>query len=144
MSQSEGVVVHRRLHHQPTMLKVDLATNKVIGPTSAAFHPDSDGLSVYFDQVLRNLGLGPSDVRIDLSQCVAGLTEHAVAEAGLTIVEDPVEEAPEKVGAAHALIQGWTSLTGKAKVRTSRKLASAAVCTWPGGTWDTIPPPARE
>jgi hypothetical protein len=135
------VVAHRRVHQQPQMLAVDQVSNLVKGPSSAAFMPDSDGLSVYLDGRLTELGLAPADIRTADTQVVAGLSDQAITSLDLQVVADPEEQGPQPLGQAHALIQGSDSLSGKQRTRTARTLASLAVCTYPGGTWQELPLP---
>jgi len=135
------VVAHRRIHHQPNMLSVDQATQLVLRPTSAAFDPDDDGLSVYLDAELQVLGLGPRDVRAVASQLVAGLTQKMIDDAGLTLVEAPDLDDQHPRGPAHALLQGWEGLSLKKRKAKSRALSQSAPCTYPGGSWSDVPCP---
>jgi hypothetical protein len=142
MGESQtSVIAHRRVHHQPQMLAVDQASNLVKGPSSAAFMPDSDGLSVYLDGRLVELGLGPSNIRTAESQVVAGLSAETITSLDLWLVADPEKDGPQPLGQAHALIKGWEELSGKQRKRTARELASHAVCTHPGGPWASLPVP---
>lgn len=138
MSDVGGEILHRRIYRTPQQLVIDQETRRVTGPTSAAFEPDDDGLSVYLESRLTILGLGPKDTRINSSQVVAALDEPVLRLHSLELKPDPeLIEDPQPAGQAHALVQGWPSSRKGAK-KVARELARASRCSFPEGAWESV------
>jgi len=97
-------------------------------PTSGAFQPDSDGVSVYRMSILRASGLTATDLVNDRQNLVVGLPLGEVRSiAGLGVVDDPwptdAYEPSHPRNAAHALIVGWQGLSKNERRRRQRALA---------------------
>src|SRR3712207_6513705 len=103
----DEVYVHRRIPVRPQLLQVDQATSEIVRPSSAAFEPDEDGLSVYIHAKLKRLGLRPSDVRTAADQVVAGLRERDISSVNLALQAQEDLDDPHLRGKAHGLLQGW-------------------------------------
>lgn len=124
--------VHRRIPLRPSHLKVDQATGKVLRPSSAAFSPDEDGLSVYLDSVLAARRVALPALRTKPEQALAGLDEAAITDAGLSVAADPDGLDPNTDrGAAHALIKGWEAMSKREVAVAKDALACACFCTLP-------------
>lgn len=102
-------------------------------PSSGAFEPDEDGVSVYIERVLRAYDLDSNCLMDQPLQGVVALEVTDVVSGGevaLTIVSDPwpqdVEDKSHQRNAAHALIQGLGDLGKKPRRREQRRLATLA------------------
>jgi hypothetical protein len=94
-------------------------------PSSAAFDDDSDGMSVYRQSILDELGLGPRDVILGLSgtYCVVELTVVDLRSAGLGIRPDPDPPDSDHVcDPAHALVRFPADAGKKARLRLQRHM----------------------
>lgn len=115
----------------PNMIAIDTVTG-VRRPTSGVFQPDRDGVSVYRESKLRDVGLGPQDVKISASNRVVSVRAGEVrALDSLGVVDDPwprdIPDACHQRNGAHALIAGWDGLGTGARRRHQRQLARWAV-----------------
>lgn len=100
-------------------------------PTSAAFKPDDDGVSVYRLSLLSVSGLQAADLCSQPEHLVVGLSVQDVRLAGLGVRDDPW---PREVPAlrlrdhprqgAHALIVGWSGVSRGETRRRQRQLAT--------------------
>ena len=128
--------VHRRIPLRQSHMKVDQATGKAVRPSSAAFAPDKDGLSVYLHSALEQRGVELSVVRTNPEQAIAGLEESSIKDAGLFVQLDPDGgDVNQDRGAAHALVKGWEGMSKGQAAVAKDTLACACFCTYPGGAW---------
>jgi hypothetical protein len=120
-------VLRRIPNSGPDMLRSDLVTGER-RPSSGAFKPDEDGISVFREGVLQAVGLGPSAivrnpqnvvVRLPVSDVRAVDSLDVVDAAWPSYVEDP--DNPCYV--AHALIVGWEGLGKKRRRSLQQELA---------------------
>lgn len=110
-------VLQRRL---PSAVSSWVAIDQETGtrrPSSSAFKPDTDGVSVYRDQLLRNARLSVMDLVRSPENLVVGVTVADVRSIHLGVRDDiwPPDGIPhmaEPWQAAHALIVGL-ELLGK-------------------------------
>ncbi|MDX2702165.1 hypothetical protein PV350_04800 [Streptomyces sp. PA03-6a] len=114
----------------PSLMVRDSDTGEVIGPSSAAFSPDTDGTSVYLDSVVQEEGLDPADVTHAETDSVWTLPVDQVRGLDLGVRRDPW---PRDVGdpdhpryAAHALITGLLEMSKKQRIRAQKGLARSA------------------
>lgn len=110
----------------PNMVVVDaLSGNR--RPSSAAFKPDDDGVSVYREGVLRSRGLSAADLVVQPGNLVVSLPVSAVRALSLGVRNDPwprdIPDPDHPRNAAHALIVGWDGL-GKSARRQRQKALS--------------------
>jgi len=110
------------------MLLTNLATGER-RPTTAAFTPDLDGVSVYRESRLRETGLTATAlVRAPQNLVIALGVAEIRRLARLGVRDDPwpqdVPEAEHPRNAAHALIVGWTGLTKSQRKERQRVLAT--------------------
>ncbi|MFB7982473.1 hypothetical protein [Streptomyces vinaceus] len=114
----------------PTHLVRDSATNEVIGPSSAAFAPDTDGASVYLDSLVQARNLTPVDVTHAVTDSVWTLPVEQVRALNLGVRRDPwpqdVDDPEHPRYAAHALITGLIGLSKKQRIRAQKGLANSA------------------
>ncbi len=100
-------------------------------PTSGAFQPDADGVSVYRRARLEEAGLGVEAIITTQSAIVVSLTVEDVRSVKpLGVRDDPwpkdIPDAEHPRNCAHALIIGWHSAGGKKKrLACQRALANA-------------------
>lgn len=100
-----------------------------VGPSSAAFEDDIDGISVFLGSVLTGLGRVAVDVVDRMpGYRVAVLAVSEVRAIGLGITRDPSPaDAPDHVvNSAHALIRLPTALSVKQRLKCQRRLARAS------------------
>jgi hypothetical protein len=118
--------VLRRIPRDPNMLYTDLVTGE-IRPSSGAFKPDSDGVSVFREGVLEAALLEPSAIMRRHDDLVARLLVSDVRALTLDVVDDPwpgdVDDPANRCYVAHALIVGWNGLGKKRRVKLQRELA---------------------
>jgi hypothetical protein len=113
---SDDEIVFRRLSDSsPNMVAIDAITG-VRRPTSGAFKPDDDGVSVYREAKLLIAGLGVADVVRNTLNLVVGLKVGEVRAVQPLDVQDDawppdINESDHPRNAAHALITGWDGLT---------------------------------
>ncbi|MDX2762850.1 hypothetical protein [Streptomyces europaeiscabiei] len=111
----------------PALLVRDSDTNEVIGPSSAAFAPDTDGASVYLDSLVQANSLEPPDVTHAPTDSVWTLPVGQVRELNLGVRRDPwpqdVDDPEHPRYAAHALITGLLGLSKKQRIRAQKGLA---------------------
>jgi hypothetical protein len=98
-------------------------------PSSAAFKPNSDGLSVYCKRLLEEVNLTPFDIRINESDNIFSLTvEQVRGQKPLGIRDDRwpkgIIEESHRRNNAHALIIGWQKLSSNQRKLIQRYLAA--------------------
>lgn len=117
----------------PNLLARDSATGEILGPTSGAFSPDTDGASVYLDSLVQAEGLEARDIRHAETDSVWTLRVNDVRELALGVLRDPwpndVNDPEHPRYAAHALITGLLGVSKKSRIRAQRGLARAASLT---------------
>jgi hypothetical protein len=117
-------VLYRMLF--PTWVSIDKITG-LRRPSSAAFKPDEDGISVYREEILIRDGLNASDLTRNADDPVVSFTVADVRSLSLDVREDawpadvPDPEHPKH--AAHALISGLNELGSSAQLRKRQELA---------------------
>lgn len=104
-------------------------------PTSAAFSPTVDGVSVYRQGVLAEHGMDASHCATATAGEVVGFQTGEVREVGtLDVVPDAwppdVEDPGQMRNAAHALIIGWDLMGKRDRDRARRALAKLPSMTW--------------
>lgn len=118
-------LLRRLSDSSPSMIARDLETNEP-RPSSGAFKPDADGVSVYRRGVLESVGLGPDDVMRDPWNLVVSVEVGDVRSIRLGVVDDPcpsdVDEPQHPRNEAHALITGLEALGKKERRRRQRLL----------------------
>jgi hypothetical protein len=108
-------MVYRRLADGgPNFVTTDLQTGER-RPSSGAFKPDDDGVSVYRHSKLNAAGLGPADLVLRATNVVVRLSVGDVMTVEpLRVVDDAwpadVDEPEHPRNGAHALITGWADL----------------------------------
>ena len=108
-----------------------MATDSVTGtqrPSSGAFMPDGDGVSVYRETLLRQAGLTPADLVRGAGNLVVGLPVGEIREiARLEVADDPwpadADDPEHPRNGAHALIVGWAGLSKNERIRRQRALS---------------------
>ncbi len=125
----DEILLRRVKRDKPDMFKTDSATG-LQRPSSAAFIVHDDGISVYRNLILNNLGLIPQTI-LAPTEIVVSLTATHVRECdGLEVKSDPwprgiQDDHPED--AAHALIIGWRDLPRNRQKNHQRHLARSCV-----------------
>lgn len=121
-------VVWRRLSDDGSNMIAHDAGSGTQRPSSAAFHPDTDGVSVYRVRVLSACGLGPESIVNAPGNLVYALSVRNVRRIEpLDVEADPLTgPGPSCRGRAHALIVGWTDLSRRERIRRQRPLAECA------------------
>lgn len=110
----------------------------IIGPTSAAFSPDTDGTSVFLESALSTNSLGAVDIIHAATDSVWAISVGEVRELsspgdgvsfGLDVVMDPfpqdVDDPEHPRYIAHALIIGLLELGKKPQHRARKSLSTA-------------------
>jgi hypothetical protein len=97
-------------------------------PSSGAFKPDDDGVSVYQSTLLETAGLSPADVMTDSANLVVGFLAADVRGLGLGIRPDrwPPDDQGHPRGVAHALLTGLEELGKNEQHRRRQDLAKVA------------------
>lgn len=127
-SIEDGDRVYRRLSDNgPNMIAVDVLTG-TRRPTSGAFKPDDDGVSVYRESLLRRGSLTAVDVVRAPQNLVVAVPVGAVRSIRpLGVRDDPwptgIPDEDHPRNAAHALIKGWNGLSRGERKTRQRKLA---------------------
>ncbi len=123
-------VLYRRLSYDNGAWVVKHAvTRQRVRPTSGAFNPDPDGVSVFRHACLLALlpPLGPSDLVVSPENVVVGFTVGDVRSLNLGVKDDPwpidVPDPDHPRNAAHALIIGLNGLGRNARSRQQKLLA---------------------
>jgi hypothetical protein len=124
----DELVLRRLSDSGPSMIAMDLLTGKR-RPTSGAFKPDSDGVSVYREIKLRADGLGAIDLIKEPQNVVVGLAVGEVRSfAQLGVRDDPwpvdIAEPDHPRNGAHALIVGWQGLSNNQRRGRQKALAN--------------------
>ncbi|MDA8281348.1 MAG: hypothetical protein M0Z63_13195 [Actinomycetota bacterium] len=120
--------LYRRLSDNgPNMIAVDVLTG-ALRPSSGAFKPDDDGVSVYRESLLQRDSLTPADVVRAPQNLVVALRVGAVRSIRpLGVRDDPwpagIPDEDHPRNAAHALIKGWDGLTTSERRRRQKALA---------------------
>lgn len=126
---SDDDSVLRRLSDSgPSMLRIDVATGER-RPTSGAFKPDQDGVSVYRESLLTARNLTSADLVRSPLNLVIGLDIGDIrSTARLGVRDDPwpadIDDPQHPRNAAHALIVGWSGLTKSQRRERQRALAT--------------------
>lgn len=123
----DNEALYRRLSDDsPNMVVVD-ALSGVRRPSSGAFKPDDDGVSVYRESVLQGRGLTAADVVVRPGNLVVSLPVRAVRAISLGVSDDPwprdIPDPDHPRNAAHALIIGWDGLGKSARRQRQRALS---------------------
>ncbi len=118
--------LYRRLSDAgPSMVAVDLETGER-RPTSGAFKPDEDGVSVYRRGLLDAAGLGPDDVVRNPWNLVVSVDVGDIRSIRLGACDDPwpadIDEPEHARNAAHALITGLERLAKNERRRRQKDL----------------------
>lgn len=124
----DSEVLYRRLSDGgPNMVVVDLETG-TRRPSSGAFKPDQDGISVYRHQLLAGAGLGPNALVRDPLNLVVAVDVGEVRSIDLGVRDDPwptgIPEQEHPRNAAHALITGFEGLGQGARKRRQQALVT--------------------
>jgi len=124
----DDAVLRRLSDSGPSMLRIDLATGER-RPTSGAFQPDEDGVSVYRESRLHEQDLTAADLVKAPQNLVVSLGVGEIrAVANLGVRDDPwpsdVDQADHPRNAAHALITGWAALSRNERRERQRALAT--------------------
>lgn len=119
--------VYRRLSDSgPSMIAVDAITQDR-RPTSGAFKPDGDGVSVYRETKLRAAGLAAVDLVREPQNVVVGLVVREVRSLHLGVRDDEwpsdVDDPRHPRNGAHAVIVGWQSLSTNERRERQRALS---------------------
>jgi len=121
--------LYRRLSDSsPNMIAVDVLTG-ARRPSSGAFKPDDDGVSVYRESLLQRDSLEAVDVVRAPQNLVVALPVGAVRSIRpLGVRDDPwptgIPDEDHPRNAAHALIKGWNGLSTGERRRRQRALAA--------------------
>lgn len=121
-------VLYRRLSDPgSSMVAIDQVTG-ARRPSSGAFKPDADGVSVYRRQLLEQAGLGPEALITAPQNLVVGVEVGDVRSIGLGAWNDSwpadVPDPQHPRNAAHALITGLEHLGKKARLRRQQALVA--------------------
>jgi len=116
------------------MIRTDLATGER-RPSSGSFKPDEDGVSVYRESKLKEVGLQPAAIIKKPWNLVVGLLVGDVrAISPLGVRDDPwpagIEEPDHPRNAAHALIVGWDELSTGQRMKRQQALAKSPSMTF--------------
>lgn len=125
---SGAETVYRRLFDGgPSMVAIDQVTG-ARRPTSGAFKPDDDGISVYRHALLEAAGLTPGDVRTSPWNLVVGVGVGDLRTIDLSVNDDPwpadVPDPQHPRNAAHALIVGMEGMSRGARRRCQKALVA--------------------
>ncbi len=126
--------LYRRLSDSgPNMVAVDLETGER-RPTSGAFKPDEDGVSVYRRGLLSAAGLGPDDIVRKPWNLVVSVDVGDIRSIGLGARDDPwrpdLDEPEHPRNAAHALITGLERLSRGQRRRCQKDLVALPSITF--------------
>ncbi len=120
----------------PSMVAVDLETGER-RPTSGAFKPDDDGVSVFRRGLLHAAGLGPDDVIKNPWNLVVSVDVGDIRSIGLGARDDPwpsdIDEPEHPRNAAHALIVGLERLSRGQRRRRQQVLVALPSVTFVRG-----------
>jgi hypothetical protein len=129
---ADGSVIYRRI---PSVQDINLVTVDAVSgqrrPSSGAFKPDDDGMSVFLSDVLAEHELGPESLIRNPNNAVVSLLASDPRSHELGVVRDPwptdTDNATHMRNAAHALITGLELLGAKRLRKVQRDLACRAV-----------------
>ncbi len=134
-AQLVGDHVFRRVANgSPDMVVIDAVTG-VRRPSTGAFKPDDDGISVYLKFVLALSGLSAAAVAVRPENLVVEVPIAAVLEIKpLEVRPDPwptdIPDAAHPRNAAHALIVGWNGLSKGQRKERQNALVSLPSLRW--------------
>lgn len=133
-SISDGDALYRRLSDStPSMVAYDQETGER-RPSSGAFKPDADGVSVYRRSRLEEEGLSASDVVRQPWNLVVSVDVGDIRSIALGVHDDPwpfdVDEPEHPRNGAHALITGLQHLGKKARRRRQQELVGLPSITF--------------
>jgi len=123
---SDEVVYRRLAHGRVEFVSTDALTGER-RPSSGAFRPDEDGVSIYRDAKLRDSGLGPQDILTKPENLVVSLEVQDIrAIVPLDVKDDPwpadIPEPGHPRNGAHALITGWDGLSKGERLKRQKAL----------------------
>lgn len=123
----DGESIYRRLSDSgPSMIAIDLKTQER-RPTSGAFKPDGDGVSVYRKSKLDAAGFTANDLVRAPHNVVVGLSVGEVRTLAQLGVRDDawprdVADHAHPRNGAHALIVGWSGLSKSQRLERQKAL----------------------
>ena len=122
----DAEIIYRRLYDASEAF---VAVDQITGerrPSSGAFKPDADGVSVYRHDSLERHGLTARDLLHTPINLVVRMACSDVRSIELDVMSDPwpsdVDDPTHPRNAAHALITGWEGLGTKERLRRQRAL----------------------
>lgn len=122
-------IFHASVNNQVRFVVEDAVRHERV-PTSAGFAPDEDGLSVYLERLLSEVGSGPEAVVTEPMNAVASLLASSLRKCGLGIVRDPhppgTPDPEHPRHAAHCLATGWAGRSRNQVHKIRKALAAAA------------------
>lgn len=121
---NSDTLYHRLSHRGADFLLIDAATGES-RPSSGAFKPDPDGLSVYRREILHQHGLSAADVAVDrATNAVVGFDVAEARSLNLGVIDDPwpADSDGHPRDAAHALVKGLYELSKNQQLRCRRAL----------------------
>jgi hypothetical protein len=131
---SDAELLYRRLSDSgPNMIAVDLLTGEQ-RPSTGAFKPDPDGISVYRDSAMKEEGISVADLVTRPGNLIVSLSVGDVRSIWLGVRDDkwpadvPDPEHPRN--AAHALIIGAETLGKHEQKRRLRELVAVPSLTF--------------
>jgi hypothetical protein len=140
---SDEIIYRRLADPGDNFITKDALTGAWQKPSSGAFKPDDDGVSVYRHVILESHGLGPADCVMTPTNVIVGMSTEDVrnvniADSGQTtpldVIPDPwpsdVQDPTHLRNSAHALIVGWDGLSKKQRLRGQRALARLDSLFW--------------
>lgn len=125
---TDNEVLYRRLSYDNGDWVVrDARTGGRVRPTSGAFNPDPDGVSVYRETVLIANKLSASSLLKNPEQSLVSFTVGHLRGINLGIKFDPwpqdVPDPDDPCNVAHSLIVGLNALTTNPRIKRQRALA---------------------
>lgn len=126
--------LYRRLaNNGPDMVAVDLETGER-RPSSGAFKPDHDGVSVFRRDLLTDAGLDVDDVVKDPWNLVVSVGVGDVRSINLGVHDDPwpqdIDDPGHPRNGAHALITGIESLSRNQQRKLQKRLVELPSVTF--------------
>jgi hypothetical protein len=131
-------ILYRRLSYDSDQAWVvrDLITGQRVKPTSGAFKPDADGVSVFRRSLLAELEppLAAADLVVAPENAVVGFTVEDLRSLLLGVRDDQwpedVRDPKNPIYAAHALIKGLSELSTKERRRRQKQLSELPSMTF--------------
>lgn len=123
-------ILYKRLPtDEKEWLVKDQITGKPVRPTSGAFVPHPDGISVYRNSIMASQDppLGPADLAVSSTNYILSFTAAQARSISLGIKNDAwpegIADADHPRNAAHALIVGLEKLGKKEKIRRQKEFS---------------------